>query len=183
VRVIAATNRDLKDEMAEGRFRSDLYYRLCVFPIEMPPLRDRREDIPLLVEYFIDRYATRAGKKMRGPDKKTLELFQSYPWRGNIRELQNVVQRSLIVCETDQFTIDESWLATEPTIHLQDKSGSLNKLAGQEKEMIEAALAECGGRVSGPYGAAVKLGLPVSTLESKIKSLKINKNLYKPSAN
>jgi formate hydrogenlyase transcriptional activator len=184
VRVIAATNRDMKTEMPEGRFRSDLYYRLCVFPIEMPSLRDRKEDIPLLVEYFIDRYATRAGKKMRGPDKKTLELFLSYPWRGNIRELQNVVQRSLIVCETENFTIDESWLATEPLIQFNNQADSLvDKLAGQEKEMIETALAECGGRVSGPYGAAVKLGLPVSTLESKIKSLKINKYLFRSSKN
>lgn len=184
IRVVAATNRDLQAAMTEGRFRSDLYYRLNVFPIEMPPLRDRQEDIPLLVEYFIDRYASMVGKKMRGPDKKTLALFESYPWQGNIRELQNVIQRSLIVCETENFSIDESWLATQPITQFQNTSGSLiDTLANQEKEMIEAALAQCGGRVSGPSGAAVKLGLQVSTLESKIKSLKINKHLFKPSVN
>lgn len=180
VRVIAATNRDLNTEMAQGTFRSDLYYRLSVFPIEMPPLRHRKEDIPLLIEYFIDRYATRAGKKMRGPDKKTQMLFESYPWPGNIRELQNVIQRSLIVCENENFTIDESWLAMQSSVRFQDQSGSFSdKLADQEKDMIEAALRECGGRVSGRSGAAVNLGLPVSTLESKIKSLKINKHLFK----
>jgi DNA-binding NtrC family response regulator len=183
VRVIAATNRDLKAAMAERTFRSDLYYRLNVFPIEMPPLRDRKEDIPLLVEYFIDRYATKVGKKVRGPDKRTLELFTSYHWRGNIRELQNVVERSLIVCETEHFTVDESWLATEP-IHFQNQSGPvIDKIRYHEKEMIEAALAECGGRVYGPSGAAIKLGIPVSTLESKIKSLKINKHRFKTSSN
>ncbi len=183
VRVVAATNRDLEAEMAEGTFRSDLYYRLNVFPIELPPLRDRKEDIPLLLEYFIDRFATMAGRRMRGPDQKTLRLFESYPWQGNIRELQNVVQRSLIVCETENFTVDESWLATETKTQFQDKGGSLtDRLANQEKEMIEAALAECGGRVSGHSGAATKLGLPVSTLESKIRSLKINKHQYKASA-
>lgn len=184
IRVVAATNRELKAEMAGGRFRSDLYYRLNVFPIEMPSLRERKEDIPLLVEYFIDRYASMVGKKMFGPDKKTLRLFESYPWQGNIRELQNVIQRSLIVCETENFTIDESWLATQPITQFQNTSGSLvNTLANQEKEMIEAALAESGGRVSGRSGAAVRLGLQVSTLESKIKSLKINKHLFKTSVN
>jgi formate hydrogenlyase transcriptional activator len=183
VRVVAATNRDLKSEMAEGTFRSDLYYRLNVFPIEMPPLRDRKEDIPLLLEYFIDRYATMTGRRMRGPYQKTLRLFESYPWPGNIRELQNVVQRALIVCETENFTIDESWLATETRSQFQGMGGSLtDRLADQEKQMIEAALAECGGRVSGQSGAANKLGLPVSTLESKIQALKINKHLFKASA-
>jgi transcriptional regulator with GAF, ATPase, and Fis domain len=180
VRVIAATNRDLTAAIAAGTFRSDLFYRLNVFPIEMPPLRERREDIPLLVEYFIDRYARKAGKSIRGVNKKTLELFHSYPWPGNIRELQNIIERSVIVCEAENFSVNESWLArqpieTEPKSHL-DLS---EKLALQEKETIEAALRECGGRVSGPSGAAAKLGIPGSTLESKIRSLKINKNHFK----
>jgi PAS domain S-box-containing protein len=180
VRVIAATNRDLDDDIAAGTFRRDLFYRLNVFPIEIPPLRERREDIPLLVEYFIDRYARRAGKSFQTVEKKSLDLLQAYPWPGNIRELQNVVERSVVVCETENFSVDESWLsrqsvASEPKNQLELSQ----KLAAQEKEMIEAALRNCGGRVSGPSGAAAKLGIPGSTLESKIKSLKINKHSFK----
>jgi PAS domain S-box-containing protein len=180
VRVIAATNRDLQASIAEGGFRSDLFYRLNVFPIEMPPLRERKEDIPLLVEYFIDRYARKAGKSFQTVDKRSLELLQSYPWPGNIRELQNIIERSVIVCETENFSVDESWLsrqalATEPGSQLELSE----KLAAQEKELIEDALRETGGRVSGPSGAAAKLGMPRSTLESKVRSLKINKNRFR----
>ncbi|MGB2677550.1 MAG: PAS domain S-box protein [Candidatus Acidiferrum sp.] len=183
VRVIAATNRDLQAAIAAGTFRSDLFYRLNVFPIEIPPLRERREDIPLLVEYFIDRYARQAGKRIRGLNKKTLELFQSYPWPGNIRELQNVIQRSVIVCESEIFSVDESWLSRQPLATKGRSPLDLSeKLAAQEKEMIEAALRECGGRVFGPSGAAAKLGMPRSTLESKIRSLKIDKNRFKTAA-
>lgn len=179
VRIIAATNRDLQAAIVAGTFRSDLLYRLNVFPIEMPPLRHRKEDIPMLVEYFIDRYASKAGKKIRGVNRKTLELFQSYPWPGNIRELQNVIERSIILCDTDTFSVDESWLS-RASAPVQPTSQVLAKtLVTQEKEMIEAALAESKGRVSGPTGAAAKLGLPASTLESKIKTLKINKHRYK----
>ena len=179
VRVIAATNRNLKAAIEAGIFRSDLFYRLCVFPIEMPPLRERKEDIPILVEYFIDRYASKAGKKIRSTNKKTLDLLQSYPWPGNIRELQNVIERSVIVCDTESFSVDESWLVRESR-QTQPASQPLSgKLVTQEKEMIEAALTESRGRVSGPFGAAAKLGIPPSTLESKIKSLKINKNRFK----
>jgi PAS domain S-box-containing protein len=180
VRVIAATNRDLEAAIAVGTFRGDLFYRLNVFPIEIPPLRERREDIPLLVEYFIGHFARKAGKSFRGINKKTLDLLLSYPWPGNIRELQNVVERSVIVCETENFSVDESWLsrqslASEPKSHLELSK----KLATQEKEMIEAALRESGGRVSGPSGAAAKLGIHRSTLESKIASLKIDKYRFK----
>jgi transcriptional regulator with PAS, ATPase and Fis domain len=179
VRVIAAANRDLQAAIAAGAFRSDLFYRLNVFPIEVPPLRDRQEDIPLLVEYFINRYARKAGKKFRGVNRKTLELLKVYPWPGNIRELQNVIERSVIVCETETFTVDESWLSRE-TLPPQPASQMLSKRpVTQEKEMIEAALAETRGRVSGPSGAAAKLGIPPSTLESKIRSLKINKHRFK----
>jgi PAS domain S-box-containing protein len=180
VRVIAASNRDLQAAIAAGTFRSDLFYRLNVFPIEIPPLRERREDIPLLVEYFIDRYARKAGKSIRGVNKKSLDLLQSYPWPGNIRELQNVIERSVIVCETENFSVDESWLLRQPLA--TESNGQLEfsqKLAAQEKEMIEAALRESGGRVFGPSGAAAKLGMPRSTLESKIRSLKIDKNRFK----
>jgi transcriptional regulator with GAF, ATPase, and Fis domain len=180
VRVIAATNRDLNAAMAAGTFRRDLYYRLNVFPIESPPLRERQDDIFLLVEYFIDRYASKAGKKIRGVTKKTLELLQAYPWPGNIRELQNVIERSVILCETENFSIDESWLSRE-TPPTQPASQPLSdQLVIHEKDMIEAALAEASGRVSGPSGAAAKLGLPPSTLESKIRSLKIRKHRFKP---
>ncbi|HTW30962.1 MAG TPA: sigma 54-interacting transcriptional regulator, partial [Candidatus Sulfotelmatobacter sp.] len=180
VRVIAATNRDLDAEIAAGRFRSDLYYRLNVFPIEMPPLRDRKEDIPLLVEYFIDRYARKAGKSFESISKKSLQSLQSYPWPGNIRELQNVIERSVIVNETKTFSVDQSWLSRQPQMVESGPRRELStRLAAQEKELIEAALRESGGRVSGPSGAAAKLGMPGSTLESKIKALKINKNRFK----
>jgi formate hydrogenlyase transcriptional activator len=181
VRVIAATNRDLQAAIIDGSFRNDLFYRLHVFPIEIPSLRERADDIPLLVEYFIDRYARKAGKSIVSIDKKTLELLQSYSWPGNIRELQNVIERSVIVCETDNFSVDESWLyrqpiPTEPTASLR----LFRRVPSQEKAIIEAALRESGGRVSGPSGAAAKLGISGSTLDSKIRSLKIDKNLFKP---
>ena len=180
VRVIAATNRDLKAAIEAGIFRRDLFYRLNVFPIEMPPLRERKEDIPMLVEYFIDRYASKAGKKIRSINKKTLDLLQSYPWPGNIRELQNVIERSVIICDTEIFSVDESWLVRESRETQPASQPLSDKLVTQEKEMIEAALAESRGRVSGPLGAAAKLGIPPSTLESKIRSLKINKHHFKP---
>ena len=180
VRVIAATNHDLKAAVSSGTFREDLYYRLNVFPVEMPPLRERRKDIPLLVEYFIDRYARKAGKNIRSVEKKTLQLLQSYPWPGNIRELQNVIERSVILCETEKFLIDESWLSQQPR---DKRSGGrmylLQKVAATEKEIIEEALRESRGRVFGPSGAAAKLGIARSTLESKIQSLNINKNRFK----
>jgi PAS domain S-box-containing protein len=168
VRVITATNRDLESAIAAGTFRKDLFYRLNVFPIEIPPLRERREDIPTLVEYFIHRYARDAGKRIATIDKRTLQLLESYSWPGNIRELQNVIERSIIVCETDRFSVDASWLTVE-------SSPVAKESAGQDREAIEAALAASGGRVSGPTGAAAQLGMPASTLESKIRSLKINK--------
>jgi predicted ATPase len=180
VRVIAATNRDLEAAIAAGAFRSDLFYRLNVFPIEMPSLHERREDIPLLVEYFIDRFARQAGKSFQALNKKSLDLLQSYPWPGNIRELQNVIERSVIVCETENFSVDESWLSRQPPVTVPSSGlEPLRKLPSQEKAIIEAALSECGGRVYGPSGAAAKLGMPRSTLESKIRSLKINKKRFK----
>jgi formate hydrogenlyase transcriptional activator len=180
VRVVAATNRDLKAAVANGTVRGDLYYRLNVFPLEMPPLRARRADIPLLVEYFVDRYGRKAGKNIRSVDKKTLQLLQSYPWPGNVRELQNIIERSVIVCETEIFTVDESWLSQQS--HDGRSGGKLHlsqKLAAKEKEMIEEALRESQGRVFGPSGAAAKLGIARSTLESKIQALNINKNRFK----
>jgi PAS domain S-box-containing protein len=179
VRVIAATNSDLKIAMAEGDFRSDLFYRLNVFPIEVPPLRDRKEDVAMLVEYFIDRYASKAGKKIRTINKPSLQLLKSYSWPGNIRELQNVIERAVIVCETETLVIDENWLSRE-SVKLQPPSRPLSEeLLAREKERIEAALAETRGRVSGPSGAATKLGIPRSTLDSKIRSLQINTHRFK----
>jgi len=179
VRVITATNRDLDAALADGEFRSDLFYRLNVFPIDVPPLRARGEDIPLLVEYFINRFASKAGKEIKNISKKTLELMKSYDWPGNIRELQNVVERSLIVCESDTFSVDERWLSYE-TIQTESNTRPIFKIdAVQEKEMIETALAETRGRVAGPHGAAVKLGIPASTLDSKIKAMNIDKHQFK----
>jgi formate hydrogenlyase transcriptional activator len=180
VRVIAATNRNLQAAIAAGDFRSDLFYRLNVFPIEMPPLRERREDIPALVEYFIDRSARKVGKNIRGLSEKTLDVLQSYPWPGNIRELQNVIERSVIVCETENFSVDETWLSRQPfATESKNQSELSQKLAAQEKQIIEAALGESGGQVFGPSGAAAKLGIHRSTLESKIASLKIDKYRFK----
>jgi len=180
VRVVAATNRDLEAAIAAGTFRSDLFYRLNVFPIEIPPLRERREDIPLLVEYFIAHFARKEGKCFRGINRKTMDLLLSYPWPGNIRELQNVVERSVIVCETENFSVDESWLSRQPVVSGSKRQLELSEnLSGHEKKMIEDALRESGGQVSGPSGAAAKLGIHRSTLESKISSLKIDKYLFK----
>jgi PAS domain S-box-containing protein len=182
VRVIVATNRDLEAAIAVGTFRSDLFYRLSVFPIEIPPLRKRREDIPMLVQYFLDRYTRELGKNIRTVSKETLDLFQSYPWPGNIRELRNVIERSIIVCDTESFSVDKSWLSrqllrTSPTSQRELRQ----RVAAEEKQAIEAALTESRGRVFGPSGAAAKLGIARSTLESKIKTLKIDKNRFKVS--
>jgi len=180
VRVIAATNRNLQAAISTGSFRSDLFYRLHVFPIEVPPLRERREDIPLLVEYFIDRYAQKAGKNITRVSKKTLEVLQSYRWPGNIRELQNVIERSVILCETEIFSIDENWLPRQSfSAEVKSHTELPQRLLVQEKNMVEASLKESQGRVSGPTGAAASLGIPRSTLESKIRSLKIDKNRFK----
>jgi PAS domain S-box-containing protein len=179
VRVIAATNRDLNGAIASGAFRRDLFYRLNVFPVEIPPLRERREDIPTLIDYFVRRYSRKAGKKISTIERRTLELLQFYAWPGNIRELQNVIERSVIVCETDRFSVDPSWLSLEssppPAIGpIADK-----RSATREKEAIERALAATGGRVSGPSGAAAQLNVPASTLESRIRALRINKFRFK----
>ncbi len=181
VRVIAATNRDLESAIAAGAFRSDLFYRLNVFPIELPPLRKRSEDIPLLVTYFLNRYARKAGRHFTTVDKESLDLLQSYTWPGNIRELQNVIERSVIVSESQTFSVDESWLSRPPSASNVDVQPSVfSRLpADEEKAVIESALRECGGRVYGPAGAAAKLGIPRTTLESKIRALKINKNRFK----
>ena len=181
VRVIAATNRDLESAIAARTFRSDLFYRLNVFPIELPPLRKRREDIPLLVSYFVNRYARKTGRHFTVVDKKSMGLLEAYAWPGNIRELQNVIERSVIVSETQTFSVDESWLSRQPFPNEENvQSNFFNRLPAQEKAAIEAALRECGGRVYGPSGAAAKLGIPRTTLESKITALKINKNYFKP---
>jgi len=178
VRVIAATNRDLEAAIAGGTFRRDLFYRLNVFPIKLPPLRERRDDIPLLVEYFIDRFARKAGKSFQAVGKKSLELLQSYPWPGNIRELQNVIERSVIVCETETFSVDESWLSRQPpATEANGGPHPFRRLPSQEKAVIEAALSESGGRVYGPSGAAAKLGMPRSTLESKIRCQQSSENV------
>ena len=181
VRVIAATNRDLSAAVAAGTFRSDLFYRLNVFPIQVPALRRRKDDIPLLVEYFVSKSAEKMGKRIRKIDKRTLELCEAYAWPGNIRELQNIVERSVILCGGDTLTIDEAWLSVrEPS--LSDSPGRGQTLQDREKEAIEAALAEANGKVAGVTGAAAKLGLAASTLESKIRRLSIDKRRFTSSA-
>ena len=179
VRVIAATNRDLEIAIGSGSFRRDLFYRLSVFPLESPALRERREDIPMLVEYFIDRYARNAGKRIRNVQKSTMELLLAYSWPGNIRELQNVIERSVILCDGDTISVDPNWLSLESTAAQPKSQPFGKKSAAQEKETIETALAKTGGRVSGPAGAAAALSIPASTLESKIRSLGIDKFRFK----
>jgi PAS domain S-box-containing protein len=186
VRVLTATNKDLRAAVADGTFRQDLFYRLNVFPIQVPALRDRVDDIPLLVEYLVDRYAKKAGKRIRSVSKNTLDLFQGYHWPGNIRELQNVVERAVVLCEGEIFCVDPSWLApasssptspnpTTQTIPL------VADLAERERAMIENALREAKGLISGPTGAAAKLGIPRQTLESKIRKLGINRHRFRTS--
>ncbi len=186
VRVLAATNRDLEAAVAAGTFRQDLFYRLNVFPIRVPSLRERKDDIALLVEYLVERYAKRAGKKISHIKKKTLDLFQAYDWPGNIRELQNVVERAVILCDGETFSVDETWLPRKSNqLSGRQVSGAgiladdKKEFAERERKTIEAALAECQGRVSGLHGAAAKLGIPHQTLASKIASLGIDKRRFK----
>ena len=178
VRLIAATNRDLTAAAAAGTFRRDLFYRLNVFPVVLPPLRDRTDDIALLVEYLIDRYGKKTGKWFSSIKKTTLEVFQAYDWPGNIRELQNVVERAAILCEGDIFSIDETWLKREIPQGSGPAVPLVMTIADREREIIEAALAKSGGRVAGPKGAAAKLGIPRQTLDSKIASLCIDKRRF-----
>ena len=181
--VVAATNRDLKAAVVNGTFRQDLFYRLNVFPIEVPPLRERKDDLLMLVEYFVQRYAKRAGKNIRSIDKKALALLRSYDWPGNIRELQNIIERSVILSSGGEFSVDESWLSKETfppefrieaSVHFESGVESRS-----EREIIESVLAETRGRVWGPSGAAAKLEIPPSTLDHRIKALKINKKQFK----
>jgi transcriptional regulator with GAF, ATPase, and Fis domain len=179
VRVITATNRDLSAAIAAGTFRADLFYRLNVFPIRMPPLRERKEDIPMLVEYFVKRYAEKMGKQIRKIDKQTLELCQAYHWPRYIRELQNIIERSVILCSGHTFRVDAAWLSSQEPARLELSCPLSETLHDQEKHLIEAALTESEGKVAGPEGAAAKLGIPRSTLDSKIKHLKIMKHKFR----
>jgi formate hydrogenlyase transcriptional activator len=179
VRIIAATNRDLRAAVAAGTFRTDLFYRLNVFPIQVPSLRERAEDIPLLVEYLVERYAKKAGKTFTAIKMNTIETLQAYDWPGNIRELQNVIERAVILCGGETFSVDETWLKRTSS----HQSGALRPfavtIASREREVIEAALAESQGRIAGPTGAAAKLGIPRQTLDSKIANLQISKSQFK----
>ena len=186
VRVLAATNKDLRGALADGTFRQDLFYRLNVFPIQVPALRDRIDDIPLLVEYLVDRYAKKAGKRIRSVSKNTLDLFQGYDWPGNIRELQNVVERAVVLCEGEIFCVDPSWLAPASSSRTSPNETALTiplvtDLAERERAMIENALREAEGLISGPAGAAAKLGVPRRTLQSKIRKLGINRHRFRTS--
>jgi PAS domain S-box-containing protein len=178
VRIIAATNRDLPGSVAAGSFRPDLFYRLNVFPIEVPALRQRKEDVPMLLEYFVKRYAEKMGKQIRRIDKNTLEHCQAYHWPGNIRELQNIVERSVILCSGDTFWVDEAWFSQPDSPRLEISSPLTETLQSQERDLIEVALTESKGKVAGPDGAAARLGIPRSTLERKIKQLRIQKHKF-----
>ena len=179
VRVLAATNRDLSAEVDAGRFRLDLFYRLNVFPIEVPALRDRRDDILVLAKYFVERFAAASGRKARNIDGRTLELLQIYDWPGNIRELQNVLQRAVILCEGGTISVEEAWLRRGDGGKRRAPVALDSFLIKQEKELIEATLEKTRGRIAGPEGAADKLGVPRSTLESKIRNLSIDKHRFR----
>jgi formate hydrogenlyase transcriptional activator len=180
VRIIAATNRDLKAAVTAGRFREDMFYRLNVFPIQMPSLRERADDIPLLVDHLIERYAKKAGKKVSKMKEGTIEMLQAYEWPGNVRELQNVIERAVILCAGETLSVSETWLQ-RTTSRLSGFTAPLvATLADREREVIEAALADSQGRISGPFGAAAKLGIPRQTLDSKIANLQISKTRFKP---
>jgi formate hydrogenlyase transcriptional activator len=179
VRVVAATHRDLDAAVREGVFRHDLFYRLNVVPIRVPPLRERVEDISLLVDYLIDRFGTQNGKSIRSINKRTLELFQAYSWPGNVRELQNVIERAVILSDGDTFSVDEAWLTRVAPKSATNTVPLVASLVGHEREMLEAALRETEGKIGGPNGAAAKLGLPRQTLESKIRKLGINRYQFK----
>jgi DNA-binding NtrC family response regulator len=179
VRIVAATNRNLRQMVAEGKFRSDLYYRLNVFPVPVPPLRERREDIPLLTRFFIQKYARKLNRAIEEIPSATLEALSRYDWPGNIRELQNVIERAVILCDRETFTIDKSWMRDSTTAVPATAVRLGEALVNREKDMIEAALMETHGRISGPSGAAVKLGIPRTTLESRITSLHINKHSFR----
>src|SRR5437667_4550301 len=181
VRVLTATNKDLNAAVTEGTFRRDLFYRLNVFPVQLPALRERRDDIPLLAEYLIDRYAKRVGKKITKISKKALDLLQAYYWPGNIRELQNVIERAVILSDGETFVVDETCFAPLSPKSTVPAVPMFADLAQQEKDMIENALREAHGRVSGPTGAAAKLGIPRQTLESKIKKLRIDRHRFRAS--
>ena len=182
VRIIAATNRDLEAAVADRTFRSDMFYRLNVFPVYVPALRERLEDIPLLVEHMVERFAGRAGKAFRTMKLNTIEILQAYDWPGNIRELQNVIERSVILAEGDVFSVDEGWIKRELR-RPRTTAPLVSSMAAREREMIEAALMESEGRISGPSGAAAKLGIPRQTLDSKIASLHIDKLHFKSRRN
>ena len=177
VRVVAATNRNLQAGVVDGTFRQDLFFRLNVIPVEIPPLRERREDIPVLVEHFIDLFARKVGKSIRRVGRRTLNQLQSYPWPGNVRDLQNVIERSVIVCDTEEFTIDESWLSKRSA--LDGRLTLPGTMVAHERIIIEDALRESGGCVFGPAGAAARLKIPRSTLESRIRALQINKRRFR----
>jgi formate hydrogenlyase transcriptional activator len=179
VRVLAATHRDLLKLVRDGVFRQDLFYRLNVVPIKMPSLRQRAGDIPLLVEYFLDGFARKIGKKFRRIEKRTMEVLRAYAWPGNVRELQNMIERAVTLSDSDIFSIDEAWLKREPP-EASDTSAALSgALLAHEKDAIEIALTQSHGRISGPAGAAARLGIPATTLESKIKRLGIDKHRFK----
>jgi formate hydrogenlyase transcriptional activator len=180
VRIIAATNRDLKAAVTAGTFREDMFYRLNVFPIQMPSLRERADDIPLLVDHLIERYARKAGKKVSKMKEGSIETLQAYEWPGNVRELQNVIERAVILCAGETLSVSETWLKPTTPRLSGFTSPLVATLADREREVIEAALADSQGRISGPFGAAAKLGIPRQTLDSKIANLQISKTRFKP---
>jgi PAS domain S-box-containing protein len=179
VRIIAATNRDLHVAMQRGEFRQDLFFRLNGFRIEVPPLRERKDDIPLLVQHFVQVSAARHGKTIRSIEKGAMEMLLSYGWPGNVRELRNVIATSVIISPGEDLVIDEELLFGSPVVGNIGDGTLETKVAEYERSLIEHALMETHGRVSGPSGAATLLGTPASTLSARIKVLKIDVAKFK----
>jgi len=179
VRFVAATHRNLEEMIWQKQFRQDLYYRLNIFPISIPPLRERPEDIPLLVRHFVRQFARWMNKNIEGISPETMQALTRYRWPGNIRELQNVIERSVVVYEKGALSVKKSWLSRESFPTDPATQPLFKRSAMEDREMIDAALAGARGRVSGPSGAAAKLGIPPSTLESKIRSMNIDKYRFR----
>jgi transcriptional regulator with GAF, ATPase, and Fis domain len=177
VRVVAATNRDLRRESTDGKFREDLFYRLNVFPIQLPPLRDRLEDIPVLAEAFARRFAQRLGKKIEPLTPACAERLRAYAWPGNVRELENVIERAVITASSGRLNLSRALPEAVPALEAEAAEGQVNGVhtveewEAMERRNLERALELCAGKVSGEQGAARLLGMNPSTLASRLKAL------------
>jgi transcriptional regulator with GAF, ATPase, and Fis domain len=178
VRIVAATNRDLGEAMEQGMFRPDLFYRLNVFPIHLPPLRERRQDIPALAHEFLGRIEGRLGRRFAGIEAASLERLMAFDWPGNIRQLQSIIEHSAILCDEGLLRVSSNSFEEHHPAGWSE-TGRAGTLLANERHLIEETLRLTRGRVSGRCGAAARLGIPASTLESKLRRLQISKIKYR----